>query len=182
IRRPSRTRPIVASVMIPSPPTWIRSRITTWPNGDQYVPVSTEASPVTQTADVLVKSASTNGAPSRACDANGSISSAVPTAITDANEYAIRRSGCCARRRRRTASIGRSGAAMSTSTAREHSYADRLPPARRESGSRWVLPAAGVPLLGVVEREHREERLLGHLDDAELLHPLLAGLLLLDQL
>ncbi len=52
IRRPSSTRPIVARVMIPSPPTWIRSRITTCPNGDQYVPVSTDARPVTQTAEV----------------------------------------------------------------------------------------------------------------------------------
>ncbi len=107
--------------MIPSPPTWISSSITTWPNGDQYVPVSTTARPVTQTHEVAVKSAVRNGALLSPALANGSTSSAVPIAITVANEYAMSRSGCCAPRRRLRASSGRRGAAMST--ARECSRA-----------------------------------------------------------
>ena len=31
--------------MMPNPPTWIRARITTWPNGDQYVAVSIDRQP-----------------------------------------------------------------------------------------------------------------------------------------
>ena len=64
--------------MIPRPPTWISSSITTWPNGDQYVPVSTTARPVTQTHEVAVNSADTNGGSSPPAVAKGSISSAVP--------------------------------------------------------------------------------------------------------
>src|SRR5262249_43505627 len=56
------------------------------------------------------------------------------------------------------------------------------PPARAPSGSRaWARRARRSPL-PLSEVEHREERLLGHLDRADLLHPLLAFLLLLDQL
>ena len=59
--------------------------ITTWPKGLQYVPVSTTARPVTQTAEVLVNSAVRNGAPSPATTANGSIRKPAPTRITTAN-------------------------------------------------------------------------------------------------
>src|SRR6187200_2764477 len=45
-----------------------------------------------------------------------------------------------------------------------------------------VRRASGSPLLLAVEVEDGEERLLRHLDAADLLHPLLALLLLLEQL
>src|SRR4026208_1404524 len=45
-----------------------------------------------------------------------------------------------------------------------------------------VRRACGSPLLLAVEVEDGEERLLRHLDAADLLHPLLALLLLLEQL
>ena len=37
--------------MIPSPPIWMSTSSTTWPNTVQCVAVSTDESPVTQTAD-----------------------------------------------------------------------------------------------------------------------------------
>lgn len=46
----------VVNAMNPSPPTSIKSIITTWPNSFQYVPVSNVTSPVTHTAEVAVKS------------------------------------------------------------------------------------------------------------------------------
>ena len=47
--------------MIPKPPTWISPMMTTWPNGDQYVAVSTVVSPVTHTAETLVNAAVSTG-------------------------------------------------------------------------------------------------------------------------
>ena len=44
--------------MMPKPPIWMSSRITTCPNGLQWVAVSTTTRPVTQAALVAVKSAS----------------------------------------------------------------------------------------------------------------------------
>ena len=70
--------------MIPKPPTWMRSKITACPNPDQYVPVSTVARPVTQTAEVAVNSASSNGALSPVALDQGNISRPVPTAIAPA--------------------------------------------------------------------------------------------------
>ncbi len=43
-----------ASAMMPKPPTWMRARMAPSPKPLQYAPVSTTASPVTQTAEVAV--------------------------------------------------------------------------------------------------------------------------------
>ena len=56
--RPNTYSKNVEKVMIPIPPSWIESRITTCPKLVKYVPVSTTVRPVTQVADVMVKSAS----------------------------------------------------------------------------------------------------------------------------
>ena len=49
--------------MIPSPPDWIRTRITAWPKLLQYVGVSTTIRPVTQIAEVAVKKLERRRAP-----------------------------------------------------------------------------------------------------------------------
>ncbi len=72
-------------VITPSPPSWMRPRITTSPNVLQYVAVSTTASPVTVTAEVAVKSASPNGAAPPADRLTGSMRRAVPAAMTPRN-------------------------------------------------------------------------------------------------
>ena len=60
----SETRPAATSrmseenVMMPSPPSWMSPRMTAWPNPLNAVAVSTTTSPVTQTAEVAVNSAS----------------------------------------------------------------------------------------------------------------------------
>ena len=48
----------VVKVMIPRPPSWMRSRSQAWPQAVKYVAVSTTMRPVTQTALVAVKRAS----------------------------------------------------------------------------------------------------------------------------
>ena len=48
----------VMTVINPSPPTWISARITSCPKTDQCVKVSYTTSPVTQVAEVEVKTAS----------------------------------------------------------------------------------------------------------------------------
>src|SRR5205085_5753655 len=57
----------------------------------------------------------------------------------------------------------------------------RPAPARRRT-ARTPRASPASRLLLLVEVEHGEERLLRHLDRADLLHPLLALLLLLEQL
>jgi hypothetical protein len=47
------------NVMIPSPPSWMRARMTAWPKPLKAVAVSTTTRPVTQTAEVAVNRAST---------------------------------------------------------------------------------------------------------------------------
>ena len=71
-----------AMVTTPIPPIWMRQRITTCPNMVQPVAVSTTTSPVTQTADVEVNSASINGVQPPAFDAKGSASRSVPSKMT----------------------------------------------------------------------------------------------------
>lgn len=71
------------------PPVWIRNRITNCPKKDQYVKVSCRTSPVTQVAEVEVNRAQENGAPLPDFVENGSISSNVPTRITDKNPSII---------------------------------------------------------------------------------------------
>ena len=70
--------------MIPRPPTWIKTRMTSCPKVLRALPVSTTTSPVTQLADTAVKSASTN-LRRPIVDAAGSISSTVPREISVAN-------------------------------------------------------------------------------------------------
>ena len=74
--------------MNPKPPTWISSRIATWPNGLQCVAVSTTTRPVTHTAEVAVNAASTSGVQVPSADEIGSISTTVPIAIRTANPVA----------------------------------------------------------------------------------------------
>ena len=84
------------------------------PNPLQYAALDSTTSPVTQTAEVAVKSAVTNGAASRPAVAAGSISSPVPTAMSSANppaseSSALEAAGSVMRRRRRGARM-RAGA------------------------------------------------------------------------
>lgn len=62
-RRPTRSlisrEKDVVAVITPSPPSWIRSRRTIWEASVKSLPVSTTVKPVTQTAEVAVKRAST---------------------------------------------------------------------------------------------------------------------------
>jgi len=51
---------MVEKVIIPKPPIWIKNIVITWPTGERSFPISTTTSPVTQTAEVEVKRASTN--------------------------------------------------------------------------------------------------------------------------
>ena len=79
--------------MIPNPPIWIRSMITTWPKVLQYVAVSTTMRPVTQTAEVDVNAAVRKDAPPSSVVATGSIRSAEPTRIATAKATPISRAG-----------------------------------------------------------------------------------------
>ncbi len=85
--------------MTPKPPIWMSTMITTWPNGDQKVGVSTTMCPVTQTALVAVNSASMKVA-GRPWVATGNESSAVPRASTPPNARAMTRPGVSTTRRR----------------------------------------------------------------------------------
>ena len=102
-RRPSRrdtsTTSSDATVMMPSPPTCIRARITTWPGVDHDVPVSTVTSPVTHTADVAVNTLSRTLALRPSADDAGRSSSPVPTAMPTANAPAMTWPGLPARGR-----------------------------------------------------------------------------------
>ncbi len=73
---------IIAIDMKPSPPICIRSSITARPNPDQYMPVSTVISPVTQVALVAVKNAVFGGVNSPSADETGSMSKRAPAVIT----------------------------------------------------------------------------------------------------
>ena len=84
----------VASVMMPRPPTWISTAITTSPNTDQWVAVSTTTSPVTHTAEVAVNSAVTQSADSPEVVAIGSMSPPDPVATTAPNPITTARAGC----------------------------------------------------------------------------------------
>ena len=66
----------------PRPPTWIKSRITSCPNRDQWVYVSKRISPVTHAADVAVKNESDRGVIAPSAEANGRHSSMVPIKMT----------------------------------------------------------------------------------------------------
>lgn len=68
----------VEKAMIPNPPSWNKIRITTCPKGVKQAAVSWTIKPVTQTADVLVKRASTNDMFSPEWVLNGRSNKAVP--------------------------------------------------------------------------------------------------------
>jgi hypothetical protein len=97
IRRPSRrdtsNASSDASVMIPSPPAWIRPSTTSSPNVDQCDPVSTEARPP-QIAPVAVNSAVTQPVGSPLSAAIGSVSSTAPIAVVSPNATTTTRAGC----------------------------------------------------------------------------------------
>jgi hypothetical protein len=79
-------------VIMPSPPVWIKIRMTSCPNALKTFPVSTITRPVTQVADVDVKRASTKP---RLCVfiEEGNISRAVPIEIRMANPMIEIRAG-----------------------------------------------------------------------------------------
>jgi hypothetical protein len=54
-----RTKKTVEKVMIPRPPIWKRNIVTTWPKMDRSCPKSMVTNPVTHTAEVEMKRAST---------------------------------------------------------------------------------------------------------------------------
>ena len=104
IVRRSRKEAIDASVIKPSPPIWMSSRIIACPKPDQCVAVPTVTRPVTQVAEVAVNSASRNavGAPLR--DETGRVSSSAPVRIMIRKPSAITMLACigrCTRRRNR---------------------------------------------------------------------------------
>ncbi len=78
---PSTNKRVVVNVTIPSPPNWIKNRMTAWPNRLQCSAMDTVESPVTQIEVVAVKSASTKGVTVRSFVAIGSERSMVPRTI-----------------------------------------------------------------------------------------------------
>jgi len=56
---PIKTKKTVEKVMIPNPPIWNRKMVITWPSVERSFPTSVTTRPVTQTAEVEVKRAST---------------------------------------------------------------------------------------------------------------------------
>nr|WP_257908165.1 hypothetical protein [Janibacter limosus] len=102
-RRPTSMTRSVATDMIPRPPTRIIPRMTSSPKVDQWPPVSTVTSPVTQVAEVAVKSAVSGSVASRDCEAKGVISTSVPSRMVLANLSMTVRDGFATRRLRRCA-------------------------------------------------------------------------------
>jgi hypothetical protein len=81
-RWPSMVQTKELIVMKPSPPAWISSRITSWPNQVKEVPGSTGESPVVETAETATNR--TSSGETGVSWANGSDSSAKPSAICPA--------------------------------------------------------------------------------------------------
>ena len=65
----------------------------TWPAGLQKLPVSTTISPVSDTADVAVKSADRKEARAVPASANGSMSKTVPSKMSKRKPAAVKRAG-----------------------------------------------------------------------------------------
>ena len=84
---------IDARVITPRPPMRIPNMITICPNKDQQEAVLTTVRPVTQTAEVEVKTASTRGAGLPVVVAIGNESSSVMTRMIAANTITTRRAG-----------------------------------------------------------------------------------------
>ena len=89
MRRRIRRKKSVAMVMKPRPPIWMSVSITPWPKNVHWVQVSARARPVTQEQLTAVNMAVMKPALSPSLEATGSISSAVPHAITRKNPSAI---------------------------------------------------------------------------------------------
>ena len=101
VRRRVRTKSRrVEAVMKPSPPSWMSTRMVTCPSGFQYVPVSRTTRPVTQTAEVAVKRASTRGVHCPETDARGDIRMSVPMAMSRAKPRTRTADGEAGRRTR----------------------------------------------------------------------------------
>jgi hypothetical protein len=101
-RSPTKSRSSsVDPVMNPNPPTWTRARMTTWPNGLQWVAVSTTTRPVTHTADVAVKRAVTGSAGRPGAREIGSHSRSVPIPISARKPDTSTPAGVSGRRRSR---------------------------------------------------------------------------------
>jgi hypothetical protein len=83
----------VAIVMKPSPPIWINARMMSWPTALKKVPVSATTSPVTQTADVAVKTASMKRIGWPSAETAGSDSRQAPSRMIRANPAASTRGG-----------------------------------------------------------------------------------------
>ncbi len=64
------------------------TRMTNWPNQDQWENVGTVTSPVTQTDEVAVNSASINRVFTPGAEENGSIRSSVPQIMETRKPYA----------------------------------------------------------------------------------------------
>ena len=79
---PENMKIATAIVTTPMPPTWISSRMTSCPKGDQYRAVSWTTRPVTHVAEVAVNRASKKEAPPGAREAKGSMRSRVPARIS----------------------------------------------------------------------------------------------------
>ena len=80
-------------LMMPRPPSWMSTMMTAWPKGVQYVPVSSNTSPVRETAKVAVKSAGRNGVHCGTLAEIGSIKSTVPTRMSRIKPAAVSRAG-----------------------------------------------------------------------------------------
>ena len=86
-RRPVRMI-MLATAAMPMPPSWIRTRMITWPSVVISFPMSKVAKPVTQTAEVAMNTASTKVI-SPFTVTPGIESEAVPAAISARNNTAI---------------------------------------------------------------------------------------------
>lgn len=84
----------------PRPPTLTAEIIKNKPNGDQNWPLSTVVKPVTVTADVATKNASTKGAASGPRVAAGNDNNHVNNAINVENRINVKRAGCANARSR----------------------------------------------------------------------------------
>ena len=82
---------------MPSPPIWISSRITTWPVWLKNVAVFSTAKPVTQTALVLVKAASSHEQCAPSTTQRGIFSNSAPSTMTVKNDPISSHPGCTAR-------------------------------------------------------------------------------------
>jgi hypothetical protein len=96
-RRPKRREAASDSkeprVITPRPPTCTPAKITAWPKSDQYSAVGTVVKPVTQTAEVAVKTASTMFGEYGPARATGRPNRAATAKMTKVNAATAKRAG-----------------------------------------------------------------------------------------